>query len=116
MTDHPREVQWYLAKYIPDLERNEPRNVGLIMRPADAEMTWRFLDPRTVEALYKGAEDAYVAQTGKWTGILEKYGVKCLRWIGKRSKKNPRFYIEQAGGRIVAGRVVFDALYERLVL
>lgn len=127
MSDHPREVQWYLCKYIPDLERNEPRNVGLIVRPADGPMTWRFMTigefgnvgrPTTAPAkeLAAGRMEAYREQIGKWTGILEKHGEKCLRWITKRSKKTPRFYIELAGGRIVAGRIDMDAFFERLVL
>ena len=121
---HPREVQWYLAKYIPDLERNEPQNIGLIVRPADSLMVWRFITPddlrkrpvSSAKGRAKGVGDVYEAQLAKWEGILEKYGETCLKWITKRSKKSPRFYIEPAGGRIVSGRIDMDAFFERLVL
>ena len=41
------EVQWWLAKYIPDLERNEPRNVGVVVRSADGQLVWRFMKMET---------------------------------------------------------------------
>ncbi len=126
MSDHPREVQWYLCKYIPDLERNEPRNVGVIVRPADGPVVWRFMDdghfgnlgrPTTspTEELEPGRLEAFREQRAKWIGTLEKYREKYLSWITKRSKKMPHFYVELAGSRLVAGRFDLDAMFERWV-
>lgn len=115
MSDHPREVHWYLAKYVRDLERNEPVNVGVIIRPADGMLMVKFKEPGTVSGLTKDAWPTYVESVAKWTDTLNKHGEKCLRWITKRSKKSPRLYIEMAGGRLVGGRVDLDAMFDRLV-
>jgi hypothetical protein len=109
-----REVRFYLAKLVPDLARNEPRNCGLIVRLAESkELYRRFMEVPPV------ALDEYRTVLVNWEAAIEKHGTRCLHFIGKRDGNkyaNPALYIELAASRMVAGRVNFDEAYKRLVL
>lgn len=111
----PREVLWYLAKAVPDVERNEPRNIGLVLRVAESErLAYVFVtDPIAIAA--RGVEDVKgcLAQVTEWITTIEKYGARCLSWLPKRKSK--LYYVELSGRAIKAGRVNVGALYERLV-
>ena len=108
-----REVQWFLAKHVPDIDRNEPRNIGLVYRPADGPLTCRFLDRDHLPGWIKDRE-AYQQWTAKWLATIDKYGVKCLHWIAKR-KPGETFYFEMAGAKLVSVEVDFDSLWKDLV-
>lgn len=67
---------WYVAKYAPDLERNEPTNIGLILA-TDEGCMWRFLgqqdgsasiDGRLVRNRF-GSLDTYKAWFRHWTQL-----------------------------------------------
>lgn len=111
----PREVLWYLAKAIPDLDRNEPKNIGLVVRLAESEkLAYAFItDPVVLAARgvadVKGCMECVTA----WIGTIERHGARCLYWLPKR--KHPSYYIELSGRAIKPGRVNIGALYERLV-
>ncbi len=107
---HPREVQWFVAKYVPDLVRGEPRNIGVILRLFEGVLKYRFWsippfvrDPTT-----------YLAWVDYWTATMEKHQAKSLHWLPKR-RAGDTFYIEQAGAKLITGEVDFEALYARLV-
>lgn len=107
----PREVIWYLAKTVPNPARNEPVNIGIILRLAESEeLTYRFDGPRD----WARDPKVWSERVAKWTGILDKYGPECLRWLPNRKLGDP-FYVELAGRDIRPGRVDFDALYNELV-
>lgn len=113
----PIEVQVYLAKFLPDPRRGEPRNVGLVVRTAANEVLTRFLlegdDTQTVPKLLDLRE--YGVTVGGWKETIEKYGVKALQWVGKRKKPSQRYYLEFVGGEMV-NDFNFDKLFEELVL
>jgi hypothetical protein len=111
---HPREIQWFLCKFIPDPFRNEPRNIGLIYRPADGPLKTRFLDPNHLPAWVAGDGARYRERTTKWLATIEKHGSKCLHWLPKRKNQEP-YYIEFAGARFVTGDADFDAMFKELV-
>ena len=119
--DQPsREIIWYLAKVVPDVERNEPRNVGLILRLAELqELHYRFAEGMPFSGCDIAQLQAYKRQVTWWTETMDKYGARCLFWITKPkdggSDTNTRFYLEKAGAAVRPGRVNFDALYKRLV-
>jgi len=108
-----REVRFYLAKVVPDLERNEPLNCGLIIRRAESkELTYRFLDIPPVEV------DGYTETIGNWKAAIASHGSQSLHFMGKRHGNkyaNPALYLELAFTRMVSGRIDFDAAFERLV-
>ena len=109
-----REVRFYLAKLVPDLTRNEPRNCGLLVRVAESStLTYRFMEVPPV------ALDGYHQVIQQWKDGFEKHGIRGLHFIGKREGNkyaNPQLYIEPGFARMVAGRVDFDAAFKRLVL
>lgn len=112
-----REVLFYLIKAVPDLDRGEPRNTGLIIRCAESKkLTYRFpAQPPWGAVPYI---DRYNEIIQGWKDAIAKYDSQCLHFIGKRQGNkyaNPRLYIELAFTRMVAGRVDFDAVYKRLV-
>lgn len=106
---------WFLAKVVPDLERNEPRNVGLVLRVAESDrLTYRFVDQVVAGAFGVIDAVAYLEQIRAWIDAMEKHGAKSLYWLPKRKSRS--YYMELAGTVIKPGRVNFAALYERLVL
>jgi hypothetical protein len=113
----PIEVQIYLAKFLPDSRRGEPRNVGLVVRTAANEVLTKFLlegdDTQTVPKQLDLRE--YGVTVGKWKEAIDKYGVKALQWVGKRKKQDQRLYLEFCGGEMV-NNLDFDRLFEELVL
>lgn len=111
------EVQIYLAKFLPDPRRGEPRNVGLVVRTAMDDVLSRFiLEGEHTQEIPKQLDiREYAAEIGKWKEGLEKYGVKALLWVGKRKNPRQRYYLEFAGGEMIA-EFNFDRLYEELVL
>lgn len=108
-----REVLFYLAKIVPDLERHEPRNCGLIVRRAESKvLTYRFLEVPPVEVT------DYHRTIENWKTAIEKHGSQCLHFMGKRygnKYANPALYLELSFTRMVSGRIDFDAAFERLV-
>lgn len=107
---------WYLAKAVPDVDRNEPRNIGLIVRLAESErLAYVFITDPVVLAV-RGIEDVQgcKAQVDEWIAAIEKYGATCLRWLPNRKSKS--YYIEMSGRAIKPGRVNVGALYDRLVV
>lgn len=104
----PVEVQVYLAKWVPDPRRKEPRNFGLCVVAGTGRFHYRFL-PESPE----GADsEEYLGVVRKWSESLQKYGQQALKWVGKQ--RGP-YYIEFAHGEMVQ-TLDFDKLYEELVL
>jgi len=111
------EVQVYLAKFLPDPRRGEPRNVGLVVRTAANEVLTRFLlEGDQTQAVPKHLDlREYGMTVGGWKETIDKYGIKALQWVGKRKKQDQRFYLEFMGGEMV-NDFDFDRLFEELVL
>lgn len=111
------EIQIYLAKFMPDPRRAEPRNVGVFVRTANDEVVSRFLvggkeiEPLPGQMNFK----EYTETVNKWRGSVEKYGLKALQWIGKRKSANQKLYIEFMGGEMVENFNI-DKLFKELVL
>jgi hypothetical protein len=112
----PIEIQVFLAKFLPDPRRGEPRNVGLVVRTAKDELLIRFLlEGEHTQVIPKGLDvKEFALEMGKWRETMEKYGVKALQWVGKRKKPSQRYYLEFAGGEMVAD-FDFDRLFRELV-
>lgn len=108
-----REVRFYLAKMIPDLLRNEPRNCGLVIRLAESKtLFYQFLKVPPV------AVDGYHEIVKGWMEAIDKYGTRSLHFIGRREGNkyaNAALYIELGHTRMVAGRVNFDEAFRTLV-
>ena len=113
----PIEIQVYLAKFMPDPRRAEPRNVGLVVRTATDEILTKFLleEEKTVRVPKKLDLMEFASTVGEWRKALDKYGIKALSWIGKRKKSDQRLYLEFMGGELVH-ELDFDKLFEELVL
>jgi hypothetical protein len=111
------EIQIYLAKFLPDPRRNEPRNIGLVIRNASDEIYSRFvLEGEQTEAIPKQLEIHELSKVvDEWRGAIDKYNVKALQWIGKRKSAGQKFYLEFMGGELVQ-EYDPDKLYEELVL
>jgi len=104
----PVEVQVYLAKWVPNPRRNEPKNFGVCVVVGTGDFDYRFLP-----APPQGADTGEYRETvAAWTEALQKYGAKALNWVGR---KRGNFYIEFAHGEFVQA-FDFEKLYEELVL
>lgn len=120
-------VRWLVAKYVQDLRRDEPRNVGLILQ-AGNEVHARFrgegeggrVDDRTLRSLSLGSLDNYKAWIEHWRSELEHLhdepGLSAL--VANHPDSNYRLVF---GGELVAGEVndvgsFFESLYESLVV
>lgn len=117
----PIEIQIYIAKFLPNPRRGEPRNVGLVVRTASNEVLTKFLlevdeNRDTLHLVPKHLDlREYDVVVGEWKAAIEKYGVKSLQWAGKRKKGDQRFYLEFCGGEMV-NDFDLDRLFEELVL
>jgi len=114
------EVQVFLAKFLGNPRRMEPRNVGLLVRTADDRVLYRFLldggdDTQRVPKGMDAHLREYADTVPKWTETIDKYGPKALQWVGKRKGGGQHFYIEMAFGEMVM-EFDFDRLFEELVL
>lgn len=115
MIDGPQEVQWFVAKYEPDLMRAEPRNIGVILRGARGPLQYRFLTKS--EAVERGGvrhPDVFEEWVRYWINTIEKHGVKCLYWLPKR-RRGESHYIVLGGNRLATNGVNFDELFNALV-
>lgn len=105
---------WYLAKYTPDPMRNEPRNVGAVVRRATDKTTpeIRFLEaPDFIREEHAAEFKGFVEY---WTKVWDTQGQKAFHWLTKQSKHSPHFRWEFSGQRI-ATALVFDELFKFLV-
>lgn len=112
----PMEIQIYLAKFLPNPRRGEPRNVGLVVRTAADELLSRFvLEGEKTHAVPKGLDIREFSKVvGEWREPMEKYGAKALQWVGKRKAPGQRYYLEFMGSEL-AQNFDMDALFEELV-
>ncbi len=113
-------VEWLLAKYMPDLRRREPRNVGVVVF-ADARAVMRFRGMRPDGSVDGRA--APVAAVEVYKGWIEYWqylaGVTTDpdEWCRHRSFEN---YWMERGGELLAGDidepgVLLEHLYRELV-
>ncbi len=110
----PIEYQWFLCKYVPDAMRNEPRNVGALVRSAKttSHPELRFLEePHFLRAQHEAEFKGFVEY---WTKVWDTQGQKAFHWLTRPSKHSPSFRWEHAGSRVARG-LVFDELFEILV-
>lgn len=112
--------QWLLAKYVRDLRRREPRNVGIILFTG-TQVHARFLaeiDPDNVDG-----------RSTKWAGSTNNYRAWVHYWRTASPSKSPaelvshtsadNYYLEH-GGQVLAGperdpEQFLNELYQELV-
>lgn len=111
------EIQIYLAKFMSNPRRFEPRNVGLVVRTAKDEVLTKFLleDEKTQTVPKQLDIQEYASVVSMWKEAIEKYGVKALSWIGKRKKTDQKYYLQFMGGELVQD-FDLDKFFEELVL
>lgn len=114
MMTAPIEHQWFLARYVRDDLRGETRNVGVILRVANAlTPKVRFLDP--VPFLLPDHAEEWAGWKTYWETAWEKHGgAKPFYWLCKRTPKSPHLFWELAGSRM-ATLVDFDQMFDLLV-
>ena len=66
-------ASWYVCKYVPDLMRDEPRNLGVIVHDSAGELRFRFVGERT-----DGVVDGRRAQ--HWVNSVETYKLWVKHW------------------------------------
>lgn len=115
------KTRWLLAKYVPVLERNEPRNVGVVLLTEDSVYT-RFRDDKPDWILHPDNYKDWVEywllaiDGGDGDDTPEKVEAKLCR---RRAGDN--YYMEVGGESILGKREIpadqfLDRLYERLVM
>lgn len=66
-------ASWYVCKYIPDLMRDEPRNLGVIVHDEAGDLRFRFVGERP-----DGVVDGRRAQ--KWVNSVDTYKLWVKHW------------------------------------
>ena len=108
-------TRWWLCKYVPDLLRNEPRNIGVVLLK-DGVFSARFLE--TTPAFVRSVEN-YEDWIRRWRYDI---GRAKDEWDIQRLARKPgdSYYLECSGQFLWAAAdepltVTIDALFERLV-
>lgn len=115
-------LTWLVAKYVADLERNEPRNVGLVLYDGVEFLQARFLgenasddgfDARALKPM--AAPKTYRAWVRYWrTKVREGHGTLVVPRTPGDS-----YFVAYGGSRLVGhvadASAFFDELYRRLV-
>lgn len=125
------EVQWYFVRWIPDLLRKEPRNVGLLVRVAQFEediLITRFVGEKQatvgkdkpptliIEKLPRWLQETtadYTKLVRDLREAIEKYGIKAMNWIPKKYK-GQRYHII-LGGAQFTDAVDVDEMWKEMV-
>jgi len=117
------ESKVYIAKFLPDPIRGEPRNVGVFVHTADGVIKTRFLmESEKTHAIPSGLDIKEFAEiVSEWKSSLGKYGPNAMGWVGKRKSADQKFYIEFAFPQILldSGKSrdeIANEYFERLVL
>jgi hypothetical protein len=118
-------TQWLLAKYVSDVARHEPQNVGLILL-RDGEIATRFIGQRQDGSIdgrltkYVRSFATYRAWVEHWRSLSAE-GVDALLAAATASQRDENYVLE-VGGQIVLGAdpsietaELLDDLYGRLV-
>lgn len=120
-------AQWFLAKYVPDLERNEPINIGLIFFWRERAVT-RFIGQRsdgTIDgrsARFVRSAVTYRAWVNHWLHLVEARDVDQLLALARAGDTGENYRLEVGGEILIGGPTtdldaddLVDDLYVRLV-
>lgn len=113
----PPMIQWYLAKYTPDLRRREPRNVGVIVFVGGRVLS-RFLgedaqDPEKIDGRTVRHQVGSTHNYKDWIHFWRVSAAKGPNEIpGRRSADN--YYLERGGQQVAGSTVDPEALMARL--
>ena len=118
-----KQAEWLVARYVPDLRRREPKNVGVLLKMGD-QICSRFLgergrgriDGRRVRA-FVNSVDNYKAWVSYWQSVTD--GGNDLLALTKR-RGDDSYYLEYGGERVFGGtdsdpNDMLDYLYSVLV-
>lgn len=119
-----KQAEWLVARYIPDLQRREPKNVGVVLKIGDLLLS-RFLgegskgriDSRRVHAFVNSVEN-YKAWVNYWQGVADGGSNDLLALANRRGDDS--YFLEYGGERIFGGERadpndMLDYLYSVLV-
>lgn len=120
---HSNRIEWLIAKYVADLHRQEPRNVGVVVKAGDSFLT-RFLGER--------ADGQIDGRRVRWPSSLANYRAWVDYWryavnqegadLGNLTKRlgDENYYLEYGGERLFGSEdtdpnYMLDYLYSVLV-
>lgn len=118
------KAQWLVAKYVPDLKRREPQNVGVLLRMGDLVLS-RFKGERPDRTINGQLVKGWVGDLNTykaWVEYWRKTGY--AGWEAKRSTRArssaQSYFLELGGERIVGNdkthpEDLLDDLYQLLV-
>ncbi len=117
-----KQVEWLVAKYMPDLRRREPKNVGVVLRVGDLCLS-RFMgerdegriDGRRIHGLVSSVQN-YKAWVAYWRQAAGSEDLSALT----RKRADDSYFLESAGQRLLgsehtAPEDMLDYLYSSLV-
>ncbi|MFF4598138.1 hypothetical protein [Amycolatopsis sp. NPDC001319] len=113
---------WYLVRYMPDLQRREPRNVGVVLRPEHGPWLTKFIGERE-DGSINGQLLTKDIKTEVYKTWVDYYRRKASdeMWPDVERMQLARirnFYIEDGGiylGHITSMRALLEDLYAELV-
>ncbi len=96
-------ARWYTAKYVRDIRRNEPRNVGVVLC-VDGRVWSRFLGEQNGridgnKIRWLGSPDNYRIWVNFWREMLSEHADNPERVL-LQGRPSSNYYVEQSGERI----------------
>jgi hypothetical protein len=114
---------WYLVRYMPDLQRREPRNVGVVLRTGDGLWLSKFIgekDDGNIDGRHLRRYDISSEVYKTWVRYFRRKAADDS-WPDVQRMQSARirnYFTEQGGqylGRISSSQSLLDDLYSRLV-
>lgn len=117
-------IEWMLAKYVPDMQRNEPVNIGLILIHGD-QVLCKFLgetqngsiDGKRVRSRFASV-DAYKMWVEYWKRLADQKGE--IVKLGEARRSSDNYYLEKSGAYLSGapkgpGEALLAELFDLLV-
>lgn len=124
VSGNSKQAEWLVARYIPNMQRREPKNIGVVLKIGD-QLLSRFLgegskgriDGRRVHGFVNSVEN-YKAWVNYWQGATQDSS-KNLRTLTQR-RSDDSYFLEYAGERMFGSEHtdpndMLDHLYSILV-
>jgi hypothetical protein len=117
-------TKWYIAKYLPDVRRGEPKNVGIVLY-SQGRATARFIgqtDGDSIDgrsARWAGSQENYKAWVHRWSHTASQVRTEEAFDAMRSTIPGSSYYLEKGGEYLVAGShdasEVIQALFVELV-
>lgn len=109
---------WYLVRYMPDLQRREPRNIGLVLRTADGTWLSKFVGQRPDGVIDSRSLRTYAIHAEVYKTWVTYFARKANddSWcdVARRQAARSTNYVVEPGGEYLGTVTSWQSLLEEL--